>query len=83
MGGASSGIKGTLNPHSTHLNNEPVPQVLKQVVNLSCLLYSLLCHKENIIWSEHVRLYEKDYKTTRNNIVETTGDIDGQMHWQK
>ena len=26
-----------LNPHSTLLNIEPVPQVLKQVVNLSCL----------------------------------------------
>ena len=25
-----------LNPHSTLLNIEPVPQVLKQVVNLSC-----------------------------------------------
>ena len=30
------GIKGTLNPHSTPLNNEPIAQVLKQVVHLSC-----------------------------------------------
>ena len=29
--------KGLWTPHSTPLNNETVPQVLKQVVNLSCL----------------------------------------------
>ena len=33
-------IKGNLNPHSTTLNNKPVSQVLKQVVNLSCLFSS-------------------------------------------
>ena len=33
----SYGIKGTLNPNSTLLSNEPIPQVLKQIVNLSCL----------------------------------------------
>ena len=36
-----------LNPHSTLLNMEPVPQVLKQVVNLSCLFCNTinLCYK--------------------------------------
>ena len=34
----SYGIKGTLYPYSSPLYNEPVPQVLKQVVNLSCWL---------------------------------------------
>ena len=38
----SFGIKGTLKPHSTPLNNEPVPQVLKLAVNLSCLIWSRL-----------------------------------------
>ena len=32
------GTKGTLHPLPTLQNNEPIPQVLKQVVNLSCLL---------------------------------------------
>ena len=43
---ASNGIKETLNTHSTPLNNEPVPQVLKQVVNLSCYftVYKKLFH---------------------------------------
>ena len=41
----SYGTKGTLNPHSTHLNNEPVPQVLKQVVNLSCYNYGMFSQK--------------------------------------
>ena len=41
----SYGIKGTLNPHSTPLGNEPVPQGLKQVVNLSCYsTYLYCCH---------------------------------------
>ena len=35
---AKLGTKGTLHPLLTLQNNEPVPQVLKQVVNLSCLL---------------------------------------------
>ena len=33
----SLGTKGILHPLPTLQNNEPVPQVLKQVVNLSCL----------------------------------------------
>ena len=36
------------------------------------LLYSLLRHQENNMWSECAQLYKKDYKTTLNNIVETT-----------
>ena len=38
----SYGIKGTLNPHSTPLNNETVPPVLKQVVNLSCCYLNII-----------------------------------------
>ena len=36
------GTKGTFNALPTLWNNEPVPQVLKQVVNLSCLSYKSL-----------------------------------------
>ena len=36
------GTKGTLNTLPTLPNNEPVPQVLKQVVNLSCSFEYLL-----------------------------------------
>ena len=31
-----------LNPHSTLLNFEPVPQVLKQVVNMCCFLMNMV-----------------------------------------
>ena len=47
----------TLNPHSTPLNNEPVPQVLKQVVHLSCFHWYLCRNRYTMcrVW----KYYEK------------------------
>ena len=47
---AKLGTKGTLHTLPTLHNNEPVPQVLKQVVNLSCL------H-----WNKHYSSHQNSY----------------------
>ena len=38
----SLGTKGTFYPPTTPSNNVPIPQVMKQVVNLSCSFYYLI-----------------------------------------
>ena len=37
-----------------------------------CTLQSITSQRKHYIWSEYAQLYEKDYKTTWNNIFETT-----------
>ena len=52
----SLGTKGTLHTQSTLHNYEPVPQVLKQVINLSCFR----CHSNNKCPTSYYKTFGKN-----------------------